>query len=78
MPHHNPRPLYETGPGFEPGTSGLADECSTTELNPFQRIDLAIPIFYKEKNFNLPRIIKSLDPSKYIAIVCNEIIDLPY
>ena len=32
MPHHNPRPQYETGPGIEPGTFGLADECSTTEL----------------------------------------------
>ena len=32
MPHHNPRPQYETGSGIEPGTFGLADECSTTEL----------------------------------------------
>ena len=32
MPHHNPRPLYETRPGIEPGTFGLGDECSTTEL----------------------------------------------
>ena len=32
MPHHNPSPLYETGPGIEPATFGLADECSTTEL----------------------------------------------
>ena len=32
MPHHNQRPWYETGPRIEPGTFGLADECSTTEL----------------------------------------------
>ena len=30
--HHNPCPRYETGPGIKPGTFGLADECSTTEL----------------------------------------------
>ena len=29
---HNPSPRYETGPSFEPGTFGLVDECSTTEL----------------------------------------------
>ena len=32
MPHHNPCPRYETGPGIKPGTFGLADECSTIEL----------------------------------------------
>ena len=31
MPHHNPRPQYETGPGIEPGTFRLANECSTTD-----------------------------------------------
>ena len=32
MPHHNPWPLYETEPQIEPGSFGLADEWSTSEL----------------------------------------------
>ena len=40
MPHHNPWPWYETGPGIEPGTFGLADECSTTELTLLLKIYL--------------------------------------
>ena len=32
MLHNNPWPRYETGPRMEPGTSGLAGKCSTTEL----------------------------------------------
>ena len=28
---HDPA-MHETGPGIKPGTFGLADECSTTEL----------------------------------------------
>ena len=33
MPHHNPRPQYETQPGTKQGTFGLAVKCSTAELN---------------------------------------------
>ena len=32
MPYHNPGARYKTGPGIEPGTFGVVDECSTTEL----------------------------------------------
>ena len=38
MPHHNPWPQYETGLGTKPGTFGLADECSTTELTLLPRL----------------------------------------
>ena len=40
MPNPNPLPRYENGPGIEPGTFGLADECSTTELTLLIDIDI--------------------------------------
>ena len=41
MPHHNHR--QETGPRIEPGTFGLADECSTTELTLLQMLGADSP-----------------------------------
>ena len=37
MPHYNPRPQYEPRSGLKPGTFGLADECSTTELTKYKK-----------------------------------------